>query len=981
MAHDLDIPDLSVFSKSCRAFHNIISPFLYRLVKNEAALMCWAVDEGNKGTLERLLEAGANPNIAWVQTCTRSSLLRVLEAYEPYLNALGRGRRGDAELRNPLLHDWTSVHSDSLISDGEDTDIGTGTGTNDDDDDDDSNSEASLIRADIRGIGVEDLGDLASQYYWTPIHIAARWGNDELVDLLLKHGANIHALSKGLCDCVLPAEDIQTLPGITTPAPIWMPLHIAICHGHESTARLLLSRGASINVSPRCLGSDVRHITALHTACYSDMTSISRFLIDEGHQTEVDVEDHIGATPVSYAYFTGSWASIDFLVEMGASLNACLGSLTLLKHACGELRFAEALRLIELGVDISASFSSAYRIRPILHSCCWPVRLDMFLRSPLRECSQQPFRTQVLRALIDAGADLEARNIDQMTPLMVASRFSVYEAVEVLLDEGADVNARDDRTGDTALLKACRPLGTTPEGAMLRTVKALLTYMPPNVDTFGALERVCAYSDFHADKVDVVRLLIEHGRSGTLGTKAGQLLLTKGLVAHNFDLCDLLLENGLRQPMVSDILPTVKRLIAEDCSDALSYILSKFPQVARILKRPQRVYDTIKRGAAGCAEVLINAGAPIDYQADNSNCLIEACRLEGLTVATLLLNKGANPNLTVGGIFPLTHPILMEDLEMIELLLDHGATMHSHPDGTKINGRIFGPLDLAIFCGLDEAVSLMIDHDNYFLSTQEERLAHFQTACCVGEDAFHNGKILDILLDAGDVDPDTIFPGVNMTPLHLSMALFNLRAVTSLVAAGANIHQIIPPSEHSPATPSPNPFEGTTPLEWAIDNAPVPFIVEMLDVSFEEQLEENPDVPLMRYVRAACRRHKPDVIEFLLNTGLDPNACDDAGNSFLSIFCETIDNIWPYEDPDWPASKIASRSAGCIVELLNHGADPFRKNAEGVSALDHMRRMMTYDGSSDFHQEVARSWKNALELDETGVYVSCIPPDDSTTAF
>ncbi|KAI1133936.1 ankyrin [Hypoxylon sp. FL0543] len=941
VAYDLDIDDLSAFSRSCRAIHTIITPRLYRLVKDEAALTCWAVDEGREGTLARLLAAGANANITWTQNCSRPTTLRFLYTHTPFVRRSSLDRFGEVE------PDETDVANDSLEEDEEE-----------EDDDSlymsDTDSETGIF-------DLDDRGEPSGRYYWTPLHIAARWGNNDIINLLLRYGADVNARSRGLCDCTLPKEIPRgLLRGIKPITPIWTPLHIAICHGHEATARLLLRRGASTNVSPRPFGSDIRHVTALHTACHSDMVSIARLLLKEEWQTDVDVQDHFDSTPMSYAYFAGSWASIDFLVEMGASLDATLGPFTLLKHACCEGRFAEALRLIELGVDIAASFDPSGGTDSILHYCCMP-QLQYFTTSNRREKSQEYFRPKVIRTLIERGADLEARGRESMTPLIKASLFHVDKAVEVLLAEGADINAQDD-SGDTALLRACAPRQSTPAGAFESTVTALLAHMPPAFDTSDALKRVCASIMPEEHNAAVLQLLLHHGGSAVLETSTSHELLLTAFTSGNFEICDTLFKNGLREPTLPEIHHLIREAVAQDDSHALAYI-SKLPHGNEALKSQLCVLDVIKENKSNCAAFLIQSGAPTDSHADSGeSCLIEACKLEDTTVAELLLKRGADPNQSIGeGSFPLVRPVFDENVPMIKLLLNHGAMMHARPNGLQIAGRSFSLLDLAIFLGLEDAVETMVEHDSYNKSTEEERTMHLEIACCADPDAFGDGAIVDVLLSCDEIDPNTIFPRTNTTPLHVSMALGRVEAVRYLVDAGADVHRFLAPTEPSASTSVPNPFEGSTPLEWAIDNAPVQIIDELLENVSCDQLNTS------RYVRAACRRHKPEVIKLLLERGLDPDTSDDAGNPFLSIFCETIDNIWPCEDTDWLASAIADRSAICIVILLSFEADPLQKNAEGVSALDNIRRMMTYDGPCDFHQEVAKSWNRMLVLDETGV--------------
>lgn len=61
---------------------------------------------------------------------------------------------------------------------------------------------------------------------------------------------------------------------------------------------------------------------------------------------------------------------------------------------------------------------------------------------------------EAVRAAIDAGANVNARDDDRETALMeAAEKNSNPEVITVLLKAGADVNARDD-DGETALIRA-----------------------------------------------------------------------------------------------------------------------------------------------------------------------------------------------------------------------------------------------------------------------------------------------------------------------------------------------------------------------------------------------------------------------------------------------------------------------------------------------------------------------------------------------
>jgi ankyrin repeat protein len=60
-----------------------------------------------------------------------------------------------------------------------------------------------------------------------------------------------------------------------------------------------------------------------------------------------------------------------------------------------------------------------------------------------------------VNALVDAGADVDARTATGVTALMLAAGSSAEHTLEALLSAGADLNARTD-SGETALLMAVR---------------------------------------------------------------------------------------------------------------------------------------------------------------------------------------------------------------------------------------------------------------------------------------------------------------------------------------------------------------------------------------------------------------------------------------------------------------------------------------------------------------------------------------------
>ena len=77
--------------------------------------------------------------------------------------------------------------------------------------------------------------------------------------------------------------------------------------------------------------------------------------------------------------------------------------------------------------------------------------------------------TERVKELIKAGTNANARDNEGRTALMVASDEGRTEIVELLISAGADVNARD-KNGDTALMYAANSPGYTTQGAYRRWI-------------------------------------------------------------------------------------------------------------------------------------------------------------------------------------------------------------------------------------------------------------------------------------------------------------------------------------------------------------------------------------------------------------------------------------------------------------------------------------------------------------------------------
>jgi len=140
-------------------------------------------------------------------------------------------------------------------------------------------------------------------------------------------------------------------------------------------------------------------------------------------------------SPVADAAARGDRETVKSLLKQAADVNAAQGDgMTALHWAAMNGDSELAQMLIFAGANVRAT-----------------TRLGTY--TPLYLASQQG-HGKVIQALVAAGSDVKAGTPNGTTPLMVAAASGEVEAVRVLLDNGADVNAKDGVRAQTPLMYA-----------------------------------------------------------------------------------------------------------------------------------------------------------------------------------------------------------------------------------------------------------------------------------------------------------------------------------------------------------------------------------------------------------------------------------------------------------------------------------------------------------------------------------------------
>ncbi|HRK34210.1 MAG TPA: ankyrin repeat domain-containing protein [Candidatus Hydrogenedentes bacterium] len=215
-------------------------------------------------------------------------------------------------------------------------------------------------------------------------------------------------------------------------------LHRSAELGLAWAVRLHLKFGADMNGIPRN-----RIATPLMIAARYGHAKVMEVLLQEG--ANVNAVNMFNSTALHYAVERGRLRCVKTLIEYGADVD--------IKSKYGDTALHEAARLKKDKVGI------------------------------------------ILAELLQAGADINAKDSKHSTPLHHAARSGNPDAVQFLIENGANLNEKDDHNM-TALAEA---------DARLRRIESELLYAPRfSLKTFRLNKK-------HSMMLEVIRMLRTHG--------------------------------------------------------------------------------------------------------------------------------------------------------------------------------------------------------------------------------------------------------------------------------------------------------------------------------------------------------------------------------------------------------------------------------------------------------------------------------------
>ncbi|GAA3411449.1 ankyrin repeat domain-containing protein [Paenibacillus hodogayensis] len=149
-----------------------------------------------------------------------------------------------------------------------------------------------------------------------------------------------------------------------------------------------------------------------------------------------------------------------------------------------------------------------------------------------------------LKRLLDEESSLaNTANGEGLTPLGYAAHFGNKEAVRVLLDYGADVNAVS--RSSVSYIPSNTALHAAIAGKRNMEVIRLLLDRGADTRLFDSNGHTCVHTAaFHDDNVELIRLLLEHGADVNAAAQGGGTALSIAQKQGNGSVAGLLRERG-----------------------------------------------------------------------------------------------------------------------------------------------------------------------------------------------------------------------------------------------------------------------------------------------------------------------------------------------------------------------------------------------------------------------------------------------------
>ncbi|XP_056017812.1 ankyrin repeat domain-containing protein 17-like isoform X4 [Ostrea edulis] len=459
-------------------------------------------------------------------------------------------------------------------------------------------------------------------------------------------------------------------------------LSLACSAGYYELAQVLLAMKA--NVEDRGIKGDC---TPLMEAASGGYVDIVKLLI--AHDADVNAQSSAGNTPLHYAACGGFEDVVQELIEAGANVEQHNenGHTPLMESAsAGHVGVARILLAAGAGIN---THSNEFK-ESALTLACYKGHLEM------------------VKFLLEAGADQEHKTDEMHTALMEASMDGHVEVARLLLDSGAQVNMPADSFESPLTLAACG--GHVDLAALLIERGANLE----EVNDEGYTPLMEAAREGHEE---MVGLLLANGAYINAQTEETQETgLTLACCGGFLEVADFLIKAGANIELGCST--PLMEAAQEGHLDLVRYLLKAGANVhATTGTGDTALTYACENGHTDVAEALLEHGAELEHESEGGRTpLMKAARAGYLCTVQFLISKGADVNRATS---TNDHTVLSlacagGHLAVVELLLAHGADpAHKLKDGSTM-------IIEAAKGGHTQVVKLLLEYPNRVLMNSPE---------------------------------------------------------------------------------------------------------------------------------------------------------------------------------------------------------------------------------------------------------------------
>ncbi|EED17209.1 tankyrase, putative [Talaromyces stipitatus ATCC 10500] len=545
-----------------------------------------------------------------------------------------------------------------------------------------------------------------------------------------------------------------------------------------------------------------RQFGPLHAAAYWGLEEVLGYLLEKDF--DVDEKDSKESTPLLIAAMNGRTEAIRFLLDKGANINALnhRGESALYWAARNAYRETSEL-LLKRGADLIKDdegwsalnwviLNGDVELARVLFDSSVDLDAGGDGRNEALFLAAEEGKDVLVQMLLDNGAYINARDWVGSTALDFASTIGHEATVRVLLRNNADINSRDEYCNSAlhwalsyegvvhilveggADVNAKNDDGHTPlcwsaqSGAT--SVAEILLNNNADVNSQDISGLTALHKAALGGYESMIQLLLKHGAEPNLEDKDGWTPLHCAVVKGHDTLVQLL------EDKVEHGRTIVESLTAERHDARKRAVLTKLAdKKAQGSTALTGLRFAAQEGQIGRIQSMLEKGADINARdAGGCTALELAVFQQQMEAAVLLLEHGADPNKCGSDDMPpLFYAIKGRDERMVRLLIEHGANVTTRIDDSTL-------MHLAVDIGTFEIVQSLIDAggDIHAKDISGQTALHF--AAANGQEA-----ITLMLVQAGANLDDTDYRG--RTPLMLATESLEPAVVKLLLDNGASI--------------------------------------------------------------------------------------------------------------------------------------------------------------------------------------------------